>query len=337
MQMTFSRLAAAFASVALLATATFARAEDERDPARVQAEIKAQIGETDADTGPAFSFAGRQWANQKAFIDSGARCSTRHVTEFEQQLMELTHVSWKSSRAAEGRAALERPAGSVAVPVWFHVINKGSGLSNGDIPESQITAQMTVLNEAYAANGSPFFFTLAGVTRTTNATWYTMQPGTTAERQAKTALRHGGAGTLNLYSANPGGGLLGWATFPSSYASSPSQDGVVVLFSSVPGGSAAPYNLGDTATHEVGHWLGLYHTFQSGCSKVNDQVSDTPAERSAAFGCPVGRNTCTASRYPGNDPITNFMDYTDDSCMNTFSGGQTARMDTLHQQYRPAP
>jgi len=336
--MTFklSSLAAILAGLALLAATGLARADDdERDADRVKAEIKAQIGETDADTGPAFTFNGFQFPNQKAFIDSGARCSTRHVTDFEQRLHELTHVSWQSSRAAEGRAVAERAAGSVNVPVWVHIIKNTSGA--GDSTSSQISAQMQVLNDAHASIGSPFFFTLAGVDRTTNNTWYTMAPGTTAEHQAKTALRKGGAGTLNLYTANPGGGLLGWATFPQDYTGSPTQDGVVVLFSSLPGGSAAPYNLGDTATHEVGHWLGLYHTFQGGCTKRNDQVSDTPAERSAAFGCPVGRNSCTGSRYPGNDPITNFMDYTDDSCMNTFSGGQVARMDTLTQQYRPTP
>jgi hypothetical protein len=219
------------------------------------------------------------------------------------------------------------------VNVYVHVINKGSGIANGDIPDEQIQTQIDVLNAAYAQWG--WSFALADVDRTTNVEWYTAGPGSPQEAQMKAALRRGTADDLNFYTSNPGGGLLGWATFPSNYAHAPLNDGVVVLYSSLPGGSAVPYNEGDTGTHEVGHWMGLYHTFQGGCNvKKADLVSDTPAERSPAFGCPVGRDSCTGKQFSGRDPIENFMDYTDDACMDRFSAGQDDRMDAIFATYR---
>jgi hypothetical protein len=266
-----------------------------------------------------------------------SRCDTRDLSDAEHGAVEAK----LAQRAASGpsiQAAL--PAGSVTIPVWFHVIRSGTGA--GDVTDTRIAQQIDVLNDSFSGQtgglgtNTPFRFQLVGVDRTNNSTWYTMGHGSTAEAQAKAALRKGGPETLNLYSANPGGGLLGWATFPSSYANAPSKDGVVLLYSSLPGGSAAPYNLGDTATHEVGHWLGLYHTFQGGCQKNNDYVSDTPAERSPAYGCPApgSRNTCAGTRYPGYDPVQNFMDYTDDACMWEFTAGQSSRMDAMWQTYR---
>lgn len=213
------------------------------------------------------------------------------------------------------------------INVYFHVVSSGS---TGNISDQMINSQMSVLNNAFDDWG--WTFNLVSVDRTSNSTWFNGCYGS-SETAMKNALHRGTARDLNIYTCNPSGGILGYATFPSSYSSAPSKDGVVLLYSSLPGGSAAPYNLGDTGTHEVGHWMGLYHTFQGGCSG-GDYVSDTPAERSAASGCPSGRDTCTGSRYPGLDPINNFMDYTDDACMNRFSGGQDARMDSQFTSYR---
>lgn len=239
----------------------------------------------------------------------------------------------QAQRELEGQNA--NPPETIYVPVAFHVINKGPGPGNGDVPLDMIMAQMDVLNEAYAGitGGAvtKFQFTLVSVTRTTNADWYTMDISSEEEYEAKAALREGGPETLNIYTANIGSGLLGWATFPDWYEADPVSDGVVLLDASLPGGSAVPYDLGDTGTHEVGHWLHLYHTFESGCDKFNDFVNDTPQESSPAFGCPQGRDTCGTV---GADPIANFMDYTEDACMNAFTAGQAERMYWAWQTYR---
>ncbi len=259
------------------------------------------------------------------------RCSTIEPSDVEKARIETeisTHL--QDTRLGVTRQGL---TGGV-INVYFHVVNSGTGISNGDISAQMISSQISVLNAAFASAG--WSFNLVSTDRTTNADWYTNCYGS-AEGAMKAALHQGTADDLNVYTCNPSGGILGYATFPSSYTRSPSLDGVVLLFSSLPGGTATPYNLGDTGTHEVGHWMGLYHTFQGGCARQasgGDVVDDTPAEKSAAFGCPANRDTCTGTKFPGVDPITNFMDYTDDFCMDRFSAGQDTRMDAQFTTYR---
>jgi hypothetical protein len=220
------------------------------------------------------------------------------------------------------------------IRVYFHVVAEAPGTA-GDVSNLAINEQIAVLNDAFQATG--WSFTLHEVTRTYDSRLFNMGQGSRSETLVKSSLRKGTADDLNIYTANLSRGLLGWATFPSSYASNPTYDGVVLLYSSLPGGSASPYNLGDTGTHEVGHWMGLYHTFQGGCNAPGDSVDDTPFEASPAYGCPVGRDTCSGS---GTDPIHNFMDYTDDGCMDRFTAGspsgvsQDDRMYAQFAQYR---
>lgn len=226
-------------------------------------------------------------------------------------------------------------AGPIDLDVYWHVIAANDTLEGGNVPDSQIQAQMSVLNGDSARLGIRWI--LKETTRTLDATWFeTVGPRTQIQSDMKAALRQGTANTLNIYTvgfvSGSGKGLLGYATFPWDYASNPMDDGVVVLYSSIPGGSSANYNLGRTMTHEVGHWLGLYHTFQGGCTGDGDQVDDTPAEDSPANGCPVNRDTCTEQE--GADPVYNFMDYTYDSCMNEFSTGQVERVKWQIRSFR---
>ncbi|MGH2726398.1 MAG: zinc-dependent metalloprotease family protein, partial [Actinomycetota bacterium] len=178
----------------------------------------------------------------------------------------------KDPNAAPSNAFRDPPGGggtpvdSGTVNVYFHVIQDLGGA--GDVSAQKIADQISVMNiEFDFGPGESWSFVLAGVTHTTNALWYRATPGSTAEQQMKNALRVGTADDLNIYTGINNGGLLGWATFPQSYAGNPKNDGIVILNESVPGGNAFPYDEGDTANHEVGHWMGLYHTFQGGCSK----------------------------------------------------------------------
>jgi hypothetical protein len=273
-----------------------------------------------------------QNADAKARPGGGAKSDPNELTAEQAAARESDLRQALKANAKMGPEA--GIAAIVTIPVVFHVISEDGTRANGNIPDTLINDQMTILNQSYAGQfggvDTQFRFTLQSINRVTNAAWYPIVYNSTVERNMKAALRVGGKGTLNIYTGDLSDNLLGWATFPQNTLNT--YDGAVILAESLPGGTASPYNLGDTATHEIGHWLNLYHTFQGGCNGNGDFVSDTPAERSSAFGCPTGRDTCR--NRAGLDPIHNFMDYTDDACMFEFTAGQATRMQEAWTAFR---
>jgi hypothetical protein len=270
----------------------------------------------------------------EACVDSAARVKAG-ATDAQEPALYPANDAWKYGVIPD---LPQMDAGSVHVETVFHVIT-GTDATKADRSRlgKLVEAQMKVLNDAYSgatsadAADTPFRFDLTAVNYVSNDAWVNVAPGKT-EYEMKKALRVGDSETLNIYTADIGGGLLGWAYFPKGYnAGQDYKDGVVILDESMPGGTAGKYALGDTLTHEVGHWMMLEHTFAGGCSASGDGVADTPREAFPQFNCPVGADTCSA---PGLDPIHNFMDYTQDSCMDMFTEGQSARMSDAWQAFR---
>jgi hypothetical protein len=262
------------------------------------------------------------------------KCGTRALSDGE--------IAADATRVADFKKRHRtRKAGTLtAVNTHVHVLHDGP---EGLIPERIIRDQIAVLNEAYAIHG--FRFEMAPSVRgnpnpdyTNNAAWFRDD-----EFAYKTALKEGSGDDLNIY-INSGGGYLGYAYYPTIVGTAYDVlDGVVLAYGTLPGAhqpgiSDIPgfvYNLGDTGTHEVGHYLGLAHTFEGVCSPYNDGVADTPAERSPDFYCTEGRNSCRDGNGPVElDPIHNFMDYSDDVCLFEFTGGQAERMSIQWALYR---
>jgi len=256
---------------------------------------------------------------------------------------------------------------TATIPVRFHEIVKNNGNGGGNLSDARVAAQIAALNVGYTDTG--FQFELASNEETVQPEWFNLIPangafprlirGSGKEVKMKQALADTDPATLEVYSASLGQFLLGFAYFPSDFEDDARPaplprylDGVVIDFRSVPvvdGDTEGDqrvfpdgtYEEGDTLTHEVGHWLELFHTFQDGCAGVGwdagDRVGDTPAEASPNFVCPAPgelntRDTCPAD--PGLDPINNFMDYSFDSCMTEFTDGQAARMQYAWITYR---
>lgn len=232
----------------------------------------------------------------------------------------------------------------LVIQVVFHVIKRTDGV--GDISPALLKSQIDVLNEDFnalantpgaAGSNAKIKFVLArwnpqgqphpGYQVITNDAWFD-DPGSGVQNNPmKAALAWDTQRYLNIYT-NDANGLLGYATFPQQSAGTV-RDGVVVLWNSIGRNSpiGPPYNLGRTTTHEVGHYLGLYHTFQSGCGNSTapytsgDLIGDTMREQSPNYGCEPAQSSCGG----GMNPIENYMDYSDDACMTKFTPEQANR------------
>lgn len=218
--------------------------------------------------------------------------------------------------------------GTVNIPVYVHIILPNAN----DVTNGQVTAQMNVLNDDFNSTNTNLLpsdatsfindatitgveFTLAGTFRHNDpkSSWGTNNSVKSAYPPI-TPETH-----LNIWVCNIGGGILGYAQFPGGNLAT---DGIVLLYSSLPGGSATNYNLGRTATHEVGHYLNLRHIWGDGRCRRDDFVTDTPTSDGANYGCPSYPTiNCSTT-----DMTMNYMDYTYDSCMYMFTDGQRNRM-----------
>lgn len=238
------------------------------------------------------------------------------------------------------RGAVAPLPATMVIPVYMHDIEGRHRGERKTIDPVRARGLVTILNDAMAGRQSPdsaparFRFTLRKVDYHKRDGWYHAYFNGPRDRTMKRRLHRGDAGTLNVYLNGAGSRnepLLGWSRFPWQYAANPALDGVSINVAALPGGRARGYNLGDTLVHETGHWLGLLHTFEGGCADPGDLVADTPAEADASYSCETTRDTCST---PGLDPVHNFMDYSLDACMNMFTPGQVARMDTAFAKWR---
>ena len=252
----------------------------------------------------------------------------------------------------------------ITIPVVVHVIHNGDAIGTGEnITDAQVLSQIDVLNQDFRRlSGTPGFnsdpngadteieFCMAVVDPSGNPTnginrvnlgtaSYTMNG---VETNVKPATQWDPTQYCNMWSVRFGGadaGTLGYAQFPSNSGlpglntngGAANTDGVVAAYSSFgssdiyPAGIYnAPYDKGRTMTHEVGHWLGLRHIWGDGGCTVDDFCADTPTSDQANYGCPAGHTSCGST-----DMIENYMDYTDDDCMNIFTNDQKTRIQTV--------
>lgn len=281
---------------------------------------------------------------------------------------DIDFESWLAPKIEEFKSRrLANPnyrASVISIPVVVHVIHNGDAYGTGEnIRDEQVLSQIQVMNEDFRRMaGSPGFgpgvdveieFCLAQTDPSGNFTTGIDRVNlnlasfdrTAVEGNLKPNTIWDPTQYLNMWTCRFSGdlnGVLGYAQFPSNSGltglaangGAATTDGVIMAYNAFgssaiyPAGSyLAPYDRGRTTTHEVGHWLGLRHIWGDGGCTVDDFCADTPVAGAANFGCPTGTDSCPTN--PGLDQIQNYMDYTDDTCMDRFTQNQKERILTV--------
>lgn len=254
-----------------------------------------------------------------------------HLINTIQNLEAGTHNTIREADPAAAATA----AKTIKVNAYFHIITTVAKANT--ITQAMANAQVAAMNAAYLPQGVQF--NLVKTTFTANDAWAVAAGSDMAA--LKQALRQGTYADLNLYfHTDLTGGILGTCTLPNALpagaaASAYVADGCNVNAGTLPAGDIYGYNLGMTAVHETGHWLGLLHTFEGyACTGTGDYISDTPMQSVATSGCPNKPAKDSCPTVTGVDPIHNYMDYSTDACYTNFTPGQTARIQSLWTEYR---
>lgn len=273
----------------------------------------------------------------------------RQIMENPDLQMQMQEIERNTANFIANHGASERVV--VTIPV---VVNVVWNTSAENISDQQIQTQIDVLNADFRKLNSdvslvPSVWTSLVADMEVNFCLATQDPSgaaTTGIRRRQTnvtsfstndAVKYTAQGGLDIWDRNKylnlwvcdlSGGLLGYAQFPGG---APATDGVVIdyqYFGTI--NASAPFDKGRTATHEVGHWLNLYHIWgdDNGACNGSDQVADTPNQGAEHYGCPAFPSV-SCNNGPNGDMFMNYMDYVDDACMYMFTNGQKARSQAL--------
>ena len=253
-------------------------------------------------------------------------CGTMPPTSDEILFSKLETEQWLAENDSRDDSLL-------IVYVAWHVIHASNNA--GNLTDVQIEYQIQVMNYDFQEHNIAFI--LDTIDRTANDTWFEgWDPDNGGmDTQGMQALNYDPYHYLNIYSAELAGGAgfvtCGYTWWPTNYGEGHYRQGISIDYRCIAGGSYGD----DTATHEIGHYFGLYHTFQTDCSAPDDAVADTPRNHSDYLhGCNSSQDSCPDD--PGNDPVSNYMNYSSVGCTHNFTLGQKDRMDAIIESYHPS-